>query len=36
VLGLENQGFEDKEIDSALNEIAGFAHRKIIYNRSCR
>ena len=36
VLGLESQGFEDQEIEGALNKIVGFAHRKIIYNMDCR
>lgn len=36
VLGLESQGFEDQEIESALDEVVGFAHSVIIYMRDCR
>jgi len=32
VLGLKCESFEDQEIESALHEVVGFTHRKIIYN----
>jgi hypothetical protein len=31
VLGFEREGFKDEEIESALDEIVGFAHSVIIY-----
>jgi len=36
MLGFESNGLKDKEVKSALNEIAGFAHSVIIYTRDCR
>jgi len=32
VLGLESEGFEDEKVESALDEVVGFAHSVIIYN----
>ena len=36
VLGLERDGFEDQEVEHALDEIVGFAHTMMIYTSSCR
>jgi hypothetical protein len=33
VLRLQGEGFEDEEVESALNEIARFGHTMIIYNK---
>ena len=36
VLGLEGDGFEDEEVESALDEVVRFAHSMIIYTSDCR
>jgi hypothetical protein len=36
VFGLEGDGFEDEEVEGALDEIGGLGHTMIIYNGDCR
>ena len=36
VLGLECDGFQDEEVEGALDEVVWFAHSMTIYTRNCR
>jgi hypothetical protein len=36
VFGFEGDGFEDEEVEGALDEIGGLGHTMIIYNGDCR
>jgi hypothetical protein len=36
VFGLEGDGFEDEEVEGALDEVGGLGHTVIIYNGDCR